>query len=751
VRFSGWVLALPKSKLRSPAEERFIARNRLKRRGRYAGNRLVFGTPLTREVSLKVFLGQMADFLAGKLDNKPPAPPGDLGGVTKQIDPETLALTILLPIFDAIGRGWKEGASEEAQAAIKLGRALHDQALLHKLAPPDAQKVRLGRRPLWRFMKQAPDGKVRLDWNDEELLRAGCWMLECASLVGYFGPDERGFPAIRPEWQEAVDKIADEMLRRSPMDLPLPSPAPDWASWRAADGATFVRDWQPETRVAIGGAFAGGKFEHAAGVNVLQHTGLKINLPILALVEEFGLVVKERKAKRSTWPDECRKEWSKADRTTLAHDLRHARHPGDKIFYLAYCCDTRGRLIPRQHLNYQREDHVRALFQFAGGEPIGTSVGILEIHAANCFGVKGTWDDRLAWAKREHGTIEKIAADPRVTLDDWIKADDPFQFVAACLELVVAWADPGFITHLPVGFDGSCSGIQHLCMLCRDERAGSLVNLIPSERPRDVYGVVAAHVQERLNAASGNHARWWRRAFRELKARGHNSGRDHIRKLLKGPTMTFPYSVSEFGMAEALAEVYAEQFAGIEPTLAASHYLAKMIMESCREVLARPASVMDYIRGATLALAAQGRILTWRSPTGFPVANQYYELKTRRISVPWGGRNAMFKIAEGRLGVNAEGAADAAAPNFIHSRDAAHLIRTILGAHAEEIDCLPVHDCFAALAPHATRFNKIIRREMAMLYARQDHLAALGNFGIELPAYGALDPLAVQDSEYAFS
>ena len=112
--------------------------------------------------------------------------------------------------------------------------------------------------------------------------------------------------------------------------------------------------------------------------------------------------------------------------------------------------------------------------------------------------------------------IEAIAADARGTFEDWIRASDPFQFVAACLELAAAWADPNFETHLPIGFDGSCTGIQHLSLLVRDEQAGKLVNLIATDRPRDIYADVAAYVQDSLNVANDrwttdNHEWQWLR------------------------------------------------------------------------------------------------------------------------------------------------------------------------------------------------------------------------------------------------
>jgi hypothetical protein len=329
-------------------KERQIARNRLKRRDGRVVNRLLFDTPLTRVVTRKIFVEQMSDFMAGKFDDKPPECPGDLGDVIKQLDPETLALTILVPFLDAIGRGWKEGASEEMRAALQIGRYLHSQVILHKLDLTDsvaAKDVRLGRKPAWKFLKP--------EWGDEEIVRAGEWMIMCAGMIGYFDYDERGFPAIRPQWQAVIDQIAEEMLHNAPVHLPHLSPPPDWTGWHNnyADGthATFVCGGQRETQAAIEAAFAAehssafadafaiatrrvrfdelvidlgdepARFEHADGVNALQRVPLKINLPVLALVEEFAVTVKEHKAGRANWPDRDRAPWLKADKATVAY------------------------------------------------------------------------------------------------------------------------------------------------------------------------------------------------------------------------------------------------------------------------------------------------------------------------------------------------------------------------------------------------------------------------------------------------
>jgi DNA-directed RNA polymerase, mitochondrial len=68
----------------------------------------------------------------------------------------------------------------------------------------------------------------------------------------------------------------------------------------------------------------------------------------------------------------------------------------------------------------------------------------------------------------------------------------------------------------------------------------------------------------------------------------------------------------------------------------------------------------------------------------------------------------------------------AASPNFIHSLDAAHLIKAVNAAVSEGIvDILTVHDCYACLAPQAARFLGIIHEQLHEMYRDHDPRAAL--------------------------
>ena len=66
--------------------------------------------------------------------------------------------------------------------------------------------------------------------------------------------------------------------------------------------------------------------------------------------------------------------------------------------------------------------------------------------------------------------------------------------LATCMEIsnAIRSGDPeNFISHLPVHQDGSCNGLQHYAALGRDEYGGRQVNVLPSDRPEDVYAEVS--------------------------------------------------------------------------------------------------------------------------------------------------------------------------------------------------------------------------------------------------------------------
>ena len=107
-----------------------------------------------------------------------------------------------------------------------------------------------------------------------------------------------------------------------------------------------------------------------------------------------------------------------------------------------------------------------------------------------------------------------LDGDDPATLDWASPKEECIQFIAACVELVQAWDNPEYETRLPLTFDASCSGLQHLCAMTRDEEGGRYVNLIPSEETDDfnVAYQVADDFYRRVERSSRPHA--WRNPAR---------------------------------------------------------------------------------------------------------------------------------------------------------------------------------------------------------------------------------------------
>jgi Autographiviridae RNA polymerase len=94
-----------------------------------------------------------------------------------------------------------------------------------------------------------------------------------------------------------------------------------------------------------------------------------------------------------------------------------------------------------------------------------------------------------------------------------------------------------------------------------------------------------------------------------------------------------------------------------------------------------------------------------------------------RIDVYLRGKRKQVSFATGYAEeIREQKAADAAAANFVHSVDAAHLQLVALAAANEGIDLVTVHDCFGCIAPRAARLNEIIREQFIRLHGEDNNL-----------------------------
>ena len=579
-----------------------------------------------------VFGPPLAEFIRGGLELKPHSPPADLGLLLYSLDPDTLAAIALMPLLDGWARGWDWEKQSTGTVFLEAGREFEAQL------DTELTQRELGRTEL----------------TDAELGLAGAWLVTCATTMSYLDYDAAGFPIVAPDWEDYVGECRKVLLRRHPVHLAHETEPPPWTGWRqhipGRMPATFARTWRPETRHAIDQAFKNPDWEHPKAVNALARVPLELDPMIVDLVGRFAIKIEDAKGKltrKLVNGEGDRKLW--VDRWTnfynlLQADLGEAHHQLGRHFWLNYNTDKRGRVFPLQHLNYGREDHVRAMLRFHNGMKLGKD-GLywLAIHVANCEGStdKLTWNERFAWVEKNYRRIKRIGAakDPGAVFDDWRDADKPFAFVAACREYVAAKADPeNFTTHLPVSFDHTCSGIQHLAMIMRDEKAGALVNLLDADRPEDIYLAVARELKRAIDAAKGEFADWWKVAFAKLSERD-------IRKLLKRPVMTYGYAAKVNSRQRQIAEEYYKlrRKHGFDEEVPEGvfGYLAKTVEGVIEEQLPSATRFMRWMEALAEYRAGPeecGDVLAWTSPTGFPGRNAYHVPRpSKRINLKRGG------------------------------------------------------------------------------------------------------------------
>lgn len=167
----------------------------------------------------------------------------------------------------------------------------------------------------------------------------------------------------------------------------------------------------------------------------------------------------------------------------------------EESFFFPWSFDFRGRVYPlAHHFNPQGTDFARSLLVSAYSGPANREWLAFEV-ATNWGLDKATFQERQEWVNGHLDMIHEIAQDPWGTVSTWKRADDgkhAWMFLAACLEF-----DACFISktrswsNLLVGFDATCSGLQHLSALTRDRGAAELVNVAPTLKPADAYKTVA--------------------------------------------------------------------------------------------------------------------------------------------------------------------------------------------------------------------------------------------------------------------
>jgi len=653
------------------------------------------------------------------------------------------------------------------------------------------------------FRNQAEKEGIALpDWSTADRVLVGMALLHeladldmiATTIRAVQGKSER-FVALSPDVFDLLDNIKSFVSLTLPQVMPCIERPKPWVS--PMDGGWHTPEMRRTAPSCITGRPLIGSDEVPQAVlddlTALQDTEWSINTRILDTVKlvsrhfDVGDVLCQAEIPKPQQPFWLTPDMEKGDMTeeqlhefvqwkravAIWHTEKKVRgtHWGryyealrvaDKFKHedcirFVYQLDYRGRAYAQSRgVSPQGSDLQKALIRFRKGARLSDPRAIewFKINGANRFGYdKATLPERVAWVDQRRESILRMAADP-ISYRDWTAADKPFQFLAWCFEYA-DWCQFGdsFRTHLAVGLDGSCNGLQHFSAMMRDEVGGEATNLTNNEQQQDIYGIVAVVcsgvIQQELAEDETGFAHKW-------LAHGIN------RKVCKRSVMTLPYgstrfSCSDFILKDYLQKGVAPEFSKEEYTQAAT-WLSHRMWSAIGRVVIKGREAMDWLQNAAGRLVRAGATdLCWRTPNGFLVRQRYNAVETRRVTSRISGgvqiRVMVGEHQEDRADVRRH--ANGIAPNFVHSLDAAHMQRCIRAAKARGInDLMMIHDDYGTTADRTQELYELIRDEFVKMYEAHDPLvefhAAHGDVLPEPPEKGNLDLSQVRDSTYFF-
>jgi DNA-directed RNA polymerase len=660
-----------------------------------------------------------------------------------------------------------------------------------------------------------------VDWTEQERYRVGLQMIDCVckatkrfSMQPDPTADFRTHGKVTknnyykayvlqpdPRLLERMSRAMDQEMVYAPVFLPTIIPPKPWVGprdggyWTPYVKTPFLirfKAHQEDVRQRALDEFdAIDMPEVYAALNSVQETQWMINQRVLKLATEFWqrdlgicnmptkkpLVVPARPCTKEQ--DEKRyREWSRTassihaknatrfsnfiatDRTLMAAK----RMAQEEVFYFPHMLDFRGRMYPiPSDLTPQGNDLNKGLLLFKEGKKVEREDAIwLAVNLANSFGIdKVSMEDRVKWVLEREDEWRAIDEDPYEN-DQWTSADGgdaPWQALAAIFEWAGYLRDPeGFLSHLPVRVDGSCNGIQHLSAMVRDEQGGRAVNLVPSDKPADVYSEVSARLTRALEQGMEDgepEAFIWLALFEGQAPRS----------VSKRPVMILPYG----GTLHAYFQYTLEWLDKHDPqhiaiaeneTFKMVGYLVRKLWKIVGTHLPRPQEVMRWLQKNSALACETGKPSWWITPSGFHCRQFYGVIKSRQINTLIDGQRYQVNINEATNKLDPQAQAKAIAPNFVHSQDASCLTLAVNLAQDNGITAITtIHDSVGTHAADCWKLYGCLREAFIENYQTdvlgdfQEACKSLNPNAKSWPEpmeHGDLDLEAVRQSDYFF-
>ncbi len=740
-------------------------------------------------------------------------------------DVDTMAYIFLRWIVNTTLTLSKSGKGKNARrtrVVLSATQAIHDElrmryfaenrkALLKKIVQ-DFQRRELPRRRRRELMIRTFNTQ-KLEWQAEgwgmaerlnlglvllEILRSTTGMVEEYTVTD--GPRTIECVAFTEQLVEALSEKMDAAADLFTVFYPTVVPPKPWSNDALVGGAYFTDNVQPYRFVKDARFLYLSELENRDmssvidPINAMQNTGWRVNPVMVEVLNHvyshsldvnglppadpkpipevpFGIDEDEDIAAdyRKTCymiHDHNRRDISKriAVLRTISMAQKFAQY---ETIYFPYDVDSRGRAYPKvPFLNPQGTDYVKALLEFSEGKPIETPEheAYLAIAVANAWGQdKLPLQDRVKWVEENEVMLQEVAMDPMRDLR-WTEADEPFMALRGALE----WRGlceygEGYVSHMPVHFDATCSGLQHFSALLRDAEGGFHVNLTGHPDRQDIYGAVAKKAQETLETDTSDIAR----IALDIGI---------TRSLCKRPVMIVPYAGTFAACMDYVFDYYKDLAASGEQLPVemdvirsqVSPLVAKHVWDAIASTVIAAREAMDWIT-ATGRLASKGSEtpIQWSTPDGFIVHQAKYKEVEQRIKTTLdGGRKVRANVVNKTNTLDPRKMAQSLSPNYIHSLDACHMRMSIERAISLDLGMsfAMIHDSFGVHAADMPVFSEMcIKPAFVDMYEDGENLkrfreelmltmdAETQGKVKPLPRSGSLDIYGVLESQFFFS
>ncbi|KAJ6768595.1 DNA-DIRECTED RNA polymerase [Salix koriyanagi] len=613
----------------------------------------------------------------------------------------------------------------KSDAAIEEGNKLtKEQEKLRKKVTTLIKKQKV--QQVRRIVKGHGDS---LPWGQEEHCKVGSRLIQLMIETAYIQPpiDQIG---------DGLEKSARHMVIPY---MPMLVPPLNWTGYD--QGAhLFLPSYvmrihgSKQQRDAVKRASRNQLEPVFKALDTLGNTKWRINKRVLVVIDRIwasggnlaGLVDREdvplpeepqtedeAETRKWTWKvRSVKKENSErhSQRCDVELKLAVARKMKDEEgFYYPHNLDFRGRAYPMHpYLNHLGSDVCRGILEFAEGRPLGKSgLRWLKIHLANLYagGVdKLSYDGRISFTENHLDDIFDSADQPLEGRRWWLGAEDPFQCLAACINLSEALRSPSpetAISHTPVHQDGSCNGLQHYAALGRDKLGAAAVNLVGGEKPADVYSGIATRVLDIM-----------KRDAEKDPAISPNSVHAKLlvnqvdRKLVKQTVMTSVYGVTYIGARDQIKRRLKERcIMADDPQLySAACYAAKTTLMALEEMFEGARGIMAWLGECAKVIASENQPVQWTTPLGLPVVQPYRQLGRHLIKTSL--QVLTLKRETDKVMVKRQ--RTAFPPNFVHSLDGSHMMMTAVACKEAGLNFAGVHDSYWTHACNAPILENLL-------------------------------------------